>query len=163
MPYDQMACVTWLIRCVDPTDVPSHLLSFMTRLRDLTAHAFASSLLYSTVHKNRLPRLLGGSMNQPHVPDLAVRVRVGAPHDGALVLEDLHPAVPLAQLPRLLHPPLHHGLHLGRAHQRHRHVRLGVEAHHAARPGGRLSPEEVVLAVSPSFLFVLIFSMTGNG
>ena len=95
------------------------------------------------------------------VPDLAVRVRVGAAHDGALVLEDLHPAVPLAQLPGLLRPPLHHRLHLGGAHERYRHVRFGVEAHHAARPGSRLRPQELVLGcVRVLFVFVYTITMT---
>ena len=93
------------------------------------------------------------------VPDLAVRVRVGATHDGALVLEDLHPAVPLAQLPGLLRPPLHHRLHLGGAHERHRHVRLGVEAHHAARPRDWFRPEELVLDCV-GVLFVLVYTLT---
>ena len=47
-------------------------------------------------------RLVG---HERRSPDLAVRVRVGAAHGGALVLEDLHPVVVAAQLHHLLDPP----------------------------------------------------------
>ena len=48
-------------------------------------------------------------------PDLAVRVRVGAAHDRALVFKDLHVVdeIALAEVARLIRPSLNDGLHFG--------------------------------------------------
>ena len=71
-------------------------------------------------------------------PDLAVRVRVGAAHHRALVLEDLHivDEIRLAQLLGLLAPGAHHLFHL-------RLGQLAAGSDHGAaksRPPGRCPP-----------------------
>ena len=51
-----------------------------------------------------------------HGPDLAVGVGVGATHHRPFVLEDLHPAVNLAEFGRLLGPHAYDMANVGRVH-----------------------------------------------
>ena len=75
-------------------------------------------------------------------PDLAVRVRVAGAHRRTAVLEDLHPAVALAELGGLVGPDVDHVPDRGLVHARQGHVVTGREAHDAAGATGSLGPEQ---------------------
>jgi hypothetical protein len=77
-------------------------------------------------------------------PDLAVRVRVAGTHRRAAVLEDLDPAVALAELGGLVGPDVDHVPDRGLVHAREGHVVTGREAHDAAGSTGPLGPEQAV-------------------
>ena len=51
-------------------------------------------------------------------PYLAVRMRIGAADDGALVLEQLHPVVDRAELRQLFYPAVDHFAHICQIHRR---------------------------------------------
>ena len=67
-------------------------------------------------------------------PDLAVRMRVGAAHDLAAVLENLYGSDirPAAERDRLLDPGVHHPLDVGDLHHGDREIMARREAQHAA-------------------------------
>ena len=74
-------------------------------------------------------RQVGQEACRPH---LAVRVGIGASHRRALVLEDLDPAVALAQLGRLRAPGIDHLAQRRQRQLRERLRMVGREADHAA-------------------------------
>ena len=74
------------------------------------------------------------AINSPH---LAVWMWVGASHDIALVLEDLHPLVFLPQLLQLLGPGSYDSKYLLLLHEWEGEVRVWVETHHTAGPLSR--------------------------
>ena len=74
-----------------------------------------------------------------------MRVWIGASHDVAFVLKDLHPAILLPQLLQLLRPGSYHSKDLLLLHQRQGEVRVRVEAHHAAGALSRSCAQQRVI------------------
>ena len=75
-------------------------------------------------------------------PDLAVRVRVAGTHRGAAVLEDLDPAVALAELGGLVSPDVDDATDRRLVHAREGHVVAGREAHDPAGAPRTLGTEQ---------------------
>merc|ERR1719309_380790 len=80
-------------------------------------------------------------------PYLTMRVRVGAAHYRALILEYLNPPVFAAQFHHLLHPGVNDSLDLHLTHTGQSHVRLGTEAHDSTDSPGTNTSEEWVLSL----------------
>lgn len=72
-------------------------------------------------------------------------MRIGGPHLGTPVLEDLDPPVGRAELRRLLRPDVDHIPYRFSADVRERQVMAPAEADHPARAGFALGDEEAVL------------------
>ena len=78
-------------------------------------------------------------------PDLTVRVRVGAAHDGAFVLKDLHPAIGMPQVGDLLCPGVDHLADIRHRHLGQGQVVAGRETNHAAGAGYRAGGKQLRL------------------
>src|ERR1035437_4026110 len=113
---------------------PATLLSDVVEEKSITRRFEVAPL--GGVFSDRFPRQgLAG-------PDLAVRMRIGGAHRGAVVLEDLDPAKPAAELRRLRRPEVYDTTHILAAHAGQSHIVAGREADHHARAARRIGAEQ---------------------